>query len=391
MEQQVKNIPFNKPYIPAETEDYVLDALRSGRHCGNHAWNRKCIDFLQDRFGFGEVFLVPSGTAALEMGVLLAGIEPGDEVILPSYTFSSTATCVLMSGGKPIFCEVDPATMNLDPARLEELITPRTKMIIPIDYAGIPCDVDAIMAIAEPRGITVMVDAAQSMNSKDAQGRWAGTVSPLAAFSFHETKNFGCGEGGALVVNKPEWVQRAHFIQEKGTDRRLVLDGVQSKYGWVDKGSSYLLADILAAALYAQFEHMDEITTLRGKIADAYREVTEPFAAAGHISIPQPPAGSTLNHHAYFIILDEPENRARFISLLKERFGLSAYIGYVALHSFKKGLELGYKPEDLPITEDLASRIVRLPLYTELGQSDDDVAFAARAVRAVLTEIYPQG
>jgi dTDP-4-amino-4,6-dideoxygalactose transaminase len=385
------HIPFNLPHIPPATERYMLEALRSGKHCGNHSWNQKCIAWLKDRFGFGEVFMVPSGTAALEMGVMLAGVAPGDEVILPSYTFSSTATAVLLSGGKPVFCEIEPNTMNLDPRRLKELITPRTKMIIPIDYAGIPCDVDAIMSIAEPHNITVMVDAAQSMNSKDAEGRWAGSNVPLATFSFHETKNFGCGEGGALIVNNPEWVQRAHFLQEKGTDRRLVLDGVKSKYGWVDKGSSYLLSDILAAMLFAQFEHMDEITSKRANVTAAYRKATDPFEAMGNISTPRPPAGSAVNHHAFFIILESAEHRQRFIQELKEKYNVFAYIGYVALHSFKKGLELGYKPDDLPITESLAARIVRLPLYADLGGSEIDLNYTVNAVHSVLSDIYPMG
>lgn len=388
MAEPTKSIPFNKPYLIDEAEDYVLEAVRSGRHCGNHAWNQKCIALLKDRFGFGEVFLVPSGTAALEMGVMLANLGPGDEVILPSYTFSSTATSVVLNGATPIFCEVEPDTMNIDPSRIEELITPRTKLILPIDYAGIPCDVDAINAIAKPRGIPVMVDAAQSLNSKDAAGRWVGTATELATFSFHETKNFGCGEGGALIVNRSDWVERAHFLQEKGTDRRLVLDGVQSKYGWVDKGSSYLLSDILAAMLFAQLERLDEITSFRSRITAVYQEVLRPFETRGHIRLPHPPPGSEINHHALFVLFDTPASRQVFLKTLKERYSVSAYIGYVPLHSFKKGLELGYKPDDLPLTESLANRIVRLPFYTELGKNEEDLTYAANSIRETLSSIY---
>jgi dTDP-4-amino-4,6-dideoxygalactose transaminase len=366
-----------------------MEALRSGQHCGNHSWNRKCIELLKQRFGFGEVFMVPSGTAALEMGIMLAGVGPGDEVILPSYTFSSTATAVLLNGARPVFCEIEAATMNMDPARLEALITPRTRMILPIDYAGIPCDLDRIAPLAASRGITVMVDAAQSMNSRDHAGRWAGAATPLAAFSFHETKNFGCGEGGALVVNKPEWVQRAYFLQEKGTDRRLVLDGVRSKYGWVDKGSSYLLSDVLAAMLYAQLEDMDEITHYRSLVTRAYEKLLKPFEDAGHLATPHAPKGTVLNHHAYFLILDSAANRQRFLGTLRERCGVSAYIGYVPLHSFTKGLELGYLPADLPLTEDLAARIVRLPFYVDLGKSAADLQYVVEAVDSVLRDIYP--
>ena len=383
-------IPFNIPYIPEKTEQYMLEALRSSKHCGNHGWNQKCIGWMKDRYGFEEVFMVPSGTAALEMGVMLAGVGPGDEVILPSYTFSSTATAVLLNGGTPVFCEIEPDTMNLDPTRLEEVITPRTKMIIPIDYAGIPCDVERICEIADKHDIIVMVDAAQSLNSKSSTGKWAGSNVPLATFSFHETKNYSCGEGGALVVNKKEWIERAHFLQEKGTDRRLVLDGVKSKYGWVDKGSSYLLSDILAAMLFAQFEEMDSITEDRGKVVSVYKDITRSFEDRGCISTPKPPQGTVSNNHAFFLIFDTQENRREFIERLKTDFNVYAYIGYVALHSFKKGLEMGYKPEDLPITEDLASRIVRMPLYADLAKSDHELGYAANAIQTVLSSIYPE-
>lgn len=383
-----KTVLFNKPYLLPEAETYVLDALRSGQHCGNYKWNQKCIALLKERFGFGEVFLVPSGTAALEMGVMLAGVGPGDEVILPSYTFSSTATSILLNGATPVFAEIDANSMNLDPNRIEELITSRTKMILPIDYAGIPCDLEAILPIAERHGITVMVDAAQSMNSKDRSGRWVGTVAPLAAFSFHETKNFGCGEGGALVVNRPDWVRRAHFLQEKGTDRRLVLDGVKSKYGWVDKGSSYLLSDILAAMLYAQLERMDEITQLRSRVSAAYSALLAPFEAAGCLKTLHPDSRCEVNHHAFVFLLDSSQSRQEFLSILKDRFGVSAYIGYVPLHSFTKGLELGYRPEDLPLTEDLASRVVRLPFYADLGKSLEDLNYTVNSIRSVLQDIY---
>lgn len=376
--------------MPKNAEEYVLSALRSSKHCGNHTWNQKCIEWMKDRYEFEEVFMVPSGTAALEMGVMLAGVEPGDEVILPSYTFSSTATAVMLNGGTPVFCEIDQDTMNMDPDRLEELITPRTKMIIPIDYAGIPCDVERICEIADSHNIIVMVDAAQSLNSKTSTGKWAGSNVSLATFSFHETKNYSCGEGGALVVNKKEWIERAHFLQEKGTDRRLVLDGVKSKYGWVDKGSSYLLSDILAAMLFAQFEEMDTITKSRGEVVSAYERVTTTFVDRGCITIPRPPAGVVLNNHAFFVIFDSQENRQKFITKLKDKFRVFAYIGYVALHSFKKGLELGYKPEDLPITEDLASRVVRLPLFADLGKSEAQLNYTASSIESVLSEIYPE-
>jgi dTDP-4-amino-4,6-dideoxygalactose transaminase len=381
-------IPFNKAYISPSTESYVLEAIRSGKHCGNHAWNQKCIDLLRNRFGFSNVFMVPSGTAALEMGVMLSGVGAGDEVIMPSYTFSSTATSALLNGATPIFCEIEPKSMNMDPAKLERLITSRTKLIVPIDYAGVPCDIDSINEIAKRYGIPVMVDAAQSMNSKDKNGRWVGTATELAAFSFHETKNFSCGEGGALVVNRVDWVKRAHFLQEKGTDRRLVLDGVKSKYGWVDKGSSYLMADILAAMLYAQLESIDEITYFRKKITEAYVNILEPFVRGNFISVQEILAGCEINHHAFFIVLKTDKDRQYFLGELKARYQIDAYIGYMPLHSSSKGLEMGYRSEDLPITQNMAGRIVRLPFYVDLGKSPKDLQYVVSSVSRVLHDMY---
>jgi len=333
--------------------------------------------------------MVPSGTAALEMGVMLAGVGSGDEVILPSYTFSSTATAILLSGAHPVFCEIDRSTMNMDPGALERLITPRTKLIIPIDYAGASCAVGAITAVARANDVPVMVDAAQSLNSRDSDGRWVGTRSELAAFSFHETKNFGCGEGGALVVNRSDWVPRAHILQEKGTDRRLVLDGVKSKYGWVDKGSSYLLSDVLAAMLYGQLERMDEICAARGRVVQAYRRVVEKYVDGGYIDIQKLAVREVTNNHAFYLLLRSPEDRAIFLRYLRDKFGVQAYIGYVPLHSFNKGLELGYKPEDLPVTEDAAARIVRLPVFFDLGEKNENIELAAFAVQETLSHLYP--
>lgn len=381
----MNKIPFNQPYLTGKEQEYMLSALQSRKHCGNHEWGMKCIALMKEMCGFGEVFLTPSGTSALEMGAMLAGLDFGDEVIMPSYTFSSTANAVVLQGAKPVFCEISPDTMNLDPDRIEELITEKTKMILPIDYAGIPCELAKIKKIAEKYKLTVMVDAAQSFYSKDQDGMFCGSNAPVAAFSFHETKNLGCGEGGALIINRPDWVERAHFLQEKGTDRRLVLDGVKSKYGWVDKGSSFLLADMLAAVLYAQLEHVEEIVALRKKVAQAYIELYTPYEKAGCLRIPHPPSTVTLNNHAFFVIFDTSEHRQVFLNQLRS-LQVNAYIGYVPLHSFTKGLKMGYKPEDLPITEDLASRVVRLPFYTDLAT--DGLSYTLDSMGKVLKGLY---
>ena len=378
------NIPFNVPYLTGKEEAYMTEALRSRRHCGNHAFGKRCIDFMKARYGFHEVFLTPSATAALEMGCLLADLQPGDEVILPSYTFSSTGNAVVLTGARPVFCEVDPRTMNVDVRHMESLITEKTKMLLPIDYAGIPCDRGGVNALAGKHGLKVMIDAAQSFHSF-LNGEPCGAGTDMAVFSFHETKNLSCGEGGALVVNRPEWVQRAHFLQEKGTDRSLVLAGVRSKYWWVDKGSSFLLSDILAAMLLAQLEAVEDITNRRRKVAAAFMELYDAYEAIGAVRVPHPPAGSECNGHAVFVIFDTAGTRDRFLAMLREK-SVHSYIGYLPLHSSPMGRRYGYRPEDLPLTEDLASRIVRLPLYADLA--DTGLDYAVESMQEVLTSLY---
>ena len=378
------NIPFNIPYLTGREEAYLLEALRSQRHCGNNTFSKRCIALMKERYGFDEVFLTPSCTAAMEMGVMLAGLGPGDEVILPSYTFSSTANAVVRQGARPIFCEVSPDTMNIDVGKIEALITNKTKMIVPIDYAGIPCEIENIMEIAKRHGLIVMTDAAQSFHSY-YKGRPAAAWPDMAAFSFHETKNVTCGEGGALVVNKPEWSQRANFLQEKGTDRKLVLDGVKNKYQWVDVGSSFLLSDILAAMLLSQIEHTQDIVDERAKLTAAYRELFAPHERAGHLQTPHPPKHVQINHHAFFVIFDTALHRQRFLATLRER-NVHAYIGYVPLHSSAMGQRLGYKPEDLSLTEDIGARIVRLPFYTELPKNG--MEYCIEEMKTALTTLY---
>lgn len=377
-------IPFNRPYLTGREKIYIQQALNSRSHSGNGDFSKRCIDLMKEKYGFGEVFLTPSCTLAMEMGTMLASIGPGDEVILPSYTFSSTANAVVRQGARPVFCEIEPKSMNIDVKRLPSLINDNTKMIIPIDYAGIPCEIDEIMDIAREHKLIVMVDAAQSFHSF-YKGRPAAVLPDMAAFSFHETKNVACGEGGALIVNRPDWVERANFLQEKGTDRKLVLDGVKSKYHWVDVGSSFLLSDILAAMLLAQIEKVEEIVQERAKITKAYRKLFTPFEKAGKLHTPHPPKYVKVNHHAFFVIFDTKENRQRFISSLKEK-DIHVYIGYVPLHSSPMGQKFGYKAKNLPLTEDIGFRIVRLPFYKELAENGLDYCVAE--MRKVLSSMY---
>ncbi len=363
-------IAFNKPFLSGNEEKYVIDAIRSLKHCGNHQYCQKVIDLMKEKHKLGEVFLVPSGTTALEMGALLADLQKGDEVILPSYTFSSTANAIVLRGAIPVFCEIDPETMNIDVTKIEALITSKTKMIIPIDYAGIPCEIDKVMEIAKIHNLIVMHDTAQSYGSY-YKGKATGAWADLATYSFHETKNITCGEGGALVVNRPEWVERAHFLQEKGTDRRLVLNGVKSKYHWVDYGSSFLLSDILAAHLYAQIEDEEDIFQKRAKLTEMYFEIFSKYQEQGLIKIPIITKDMIINHHAFWVLFNTIEQKERFISLLREQ-GVYAYIGYMPLHSAPMGKNFGYKPEDLPITEDVASRLVRMPFWGGMIKTEFD-------------------
>ena len=359
-------IPFNKPFLSDNEASYILVALKSGRLAGNNSYFKQVADYLNTKHSIQNLFLTPSGTSALEMGAWLAGLGPGDEVILPSYTFSSTANAIVLTGATPVFCEIDPHTMNADPAHMRSLITEKTRMLLPIDYAGIPCEISAIESIANEFQCHLMIDAAQSYGSY-YKGKACGSYGDLATFSFHETKNISCGEGGALVINNEEWLERAHYLQEKGTDRRLVLYGQKTKYHWVDIGSSYLLSDILAAVLLAQLENESTILSLRKKVTDAYQELYRDYKERGCLYFTPYDEHQNVNSHAFWVVFDTEQNKERFITELTSQ-QVYAYIGYMPLHSSPMGVKLGNNPEALPITEDVASRIVRLPLYADLAR-----------------------
>jgi dTDP-4-amino-4,6-dideoxygalactose transaminase len=374
-------IPFNNIFLTGKEEEYIKNALNSGRLSGNNTFGNKVIDLMKKKHSFNEVFLTPSGTAALEMGALLANISHGDEVIIPSYTFSSTVNAIVIFGAIPVFCEIDEKTMNIDVTKIESLITKKTKMIIPIDYAGISCEIDKIMEIANRYDIIVMQDSAQSYGAyynKQA----CGSQAHLATFSFHETKNFCAGEGGALIVNKPEWIERAHFIQEKGTDRSLVIKGLKSKYHWVDKGSSYLLSELNSAMLLAQLENEDLIKSKREILTRRYNDLFSKYARVKRMSFPD---NCSTNHHAFWVIFDTIYNQELFISMLKE-YDIYAYIGYIPLHSSLKGKTYGYEKTSLPLTEDLASKLVRLPFYT--GINEEELEYCISTMKKVLDNIY---
>ena len=361
-------IPFNKASITDLEEKYLIDALHNSKLSGDGKYTMRVYEQVKNRFGIDTMLLTTSGTTALEMASILINLEPGDEVIVPSFTFSSTVNAFLLRRAKPVFCDIRPDTMNIDEKLIEELITPRTKAIYCVDYAGVPCEMDAINEIAARHGLFVIEDAAQAIGST-YKGKYAGTLSEFGCYSFHETKNYVMGEGGAIVLNEKQYLDRAEIIREKGTNRRQVLKGWVDKYTWHDIGSSYLPSDLLAAVLSAQLERYDEIMTKRKLIWNTYHEQLKPLEDEGKLRRAIVPEHIEHNGHMYNIVLPTDGIRTSLVEKLKEQ-GIMAYICYVPLHSAPMGQKLGWKPQDCPVTEDLGARTLRLPLYADMTAED---------------------
>ncbi len=363
-------IPFNKASITDLEVKYVTDALLNGKSSGDGRYTMKVYEEFKNRFGIERMLLTTSGTTALEMASILAEIKPGDDVIVPSFTFSSTANSFMLRGANPIFCDIRRDTMNIDETLVESLITPKTKAIYTVDYAGIPCDMDPINEIAKKHGLIVIEDAAQAVGSK-YKGRYAGTLSEFGCYSFHETKNYVMGEGGGIVINDPSYMDRAEIIREKGTNRRQVLNGLVDKYTWHDIGSSFLPSDVLAAIMYGQMQRYDEIMEKRMFVWNSYAEELKDLEKEGKLVLPVLPDYVEHNAHMFNIILPTAKIRSDLVYKLKEK-DVYAYICYVPLHSSPVGIKLGYKPETCPVTEDYGERVLRLPLYADMTK--DDVA-----------------
>ena len=361
-------ISFNvPPFIGTELE-YVKQAIDAHKICGDGEFTKKCHAFLEGRFGAQKALLTTSGTTALEMAAILCGLGEGDEVILPSFTFSSTATAVVLTKATPVFIDVRPDTMNLDETKIEDAITGRTRAIIVVHYAGVACEMDAIMDIAKRHGLKVIEDAAQGVMSA-YKGRALGTIGDFGCYSFHETKNYSMGEGGALIIRDPKDNDAAEILREKGTNRARFFRGQVDKYTWVDYGSSYLPSDMNAAYLWAQLQEADRINDDRLAAWNAYAEAFAPLAAAGRIEVPTIPEGCVHNAHMYYIKLRDLEDRTAFIQYLKDR-GIVAVFHYVPLHSSPAGLRYGrFHGEDRFTTAE-SDRLVRLPLYYGLTQED---------------------
>lgn len=361
-------IRFTKSSVTKLEEAYVKDALYNGLLSGDGKYTAKVYEQFRERFGIEHMLLTTSGTTALEMASILIDLEPGDEVIVPSFTFSSTVNAFLLRGAKPVFCDIRPDTMNIDESLIEALITPKTRAIYCVDYAGIPCELDAINEIAGKHGLFVIEDAAQSVGSK-YKGKYCGTLTEFGCYSFHETKNYVMGEGGGIVINEEKYMERAEIIREKGTNRRNVLRGLADKYTWHDIGSSFLPSDVLAAILCAQMERYDEIMEKRLNVWNIYHTMLEDSEKAGKLLRQFVPDYAEHNGHMYNIILPDGETRTRLISKLKEK-QISAYICYVPLHSSPMGRKLGWKPEQCPVTEDYGARVLRLPLYADMTSEE---------------------
>lgn len=361
-------IPFNKPFIVGKELYYIGKAVTLGNIGGDGYFTQSCCRLLEERFGIHRVLMTPSCTASLEMAAMLLDLGPGDEVIMPSFTFVSTANAVARLGARPVFVEVRPDTLNLDDALVEEAITPRTKAIWPVHYAGIGCEMDRILTVAGKYGLRIVEDAAQGVNAWH-NGRALGSLGALGTYSFHETKNYICGEGGALCINDPALVERAEIIRDKGTNRRQFFRGQVDKYTWVELGSSYVPSEICCAFLYAQLELLDAITERRRKIYQFYQDQLAPLEAEGLLRLPRIPDGCRTNYHLFYVLLPNLATRDGLIAHLRSH-GIQAVFHYVPLHSSPMGLKMGYAEGDLPLTEDLSVRLLRLPFYHEITEDE---------------------
>lgn len=365
------NIPFNKPYMTGHELWHIAQAHTHGHLSGDGVFTKKCHAWLEEKTDTKKALLTHSCTAALEMAAMLANIQPGDEVIMPSYTFVSTANAFVLRGGVPVFIDVRPDTLNIDETLIEAAITPRTKAIVPVHYAGVACEMDTIMGIAAKYNLLVIEDAAQGIMST-YKGKPLGSIGHLGAYSFHETKNIIAGEGGALLVNDEHFAERAEIIREKGTNRGQFFRGQVDKYTWVDAGSSYLPGEVIAAFLWAQMQEAQNITNKRIAVWQQYHEAFASLETAGKLRRPIVPDGCIQNAHMYYILLDSLETRTNLISHLKEN-GINAVFHYVPLHNSPAGKRYGRVYGTLNNTEDLSNRLLRLPLWVGVEDHLKDI------------------
>ena len=361
-------IPFNVPPCVGNEFEYVKQAIESHKICGDGQFTKQCHAWMENRFQAQKVLLTTSGTSALDMALLLCDLQPGDEVILPSYTFSSTATAPVLAGAKLVFVDIRPDTMNIDEKKIEQAITDKTKVIIAMHYAGVACEMDTIMTIARKYNLKVVEDAAQGVMST-YKGKYLGTIGDFGCYSFHETKNYSMGEGGAILVNNPEYIERAEILREKGTNRAKFFRGQVDKYTWVDFGDSYLPSELNAAYLWAQLEKADEINEDRLKTWNLYYETLKTLEEEGKVELPVIPEGCVHNAHMFYIKVKDLEERTALLSYLKEN-GVLAVFHYIPLHSAPAGLKYGRFHGDDQYTTKESERLLRLPMYYGLDKED---------------------
>jgi dTDP-4-amino-4,6-dideoxygalactose transaminase len=362
------HIPFNRPFFSGKEFDYIQEAIKSWQLSGDGAFTKKCHAFLERETGTAKALLTTSCTHALEMAALLLDIKPDDEIIVPAFTFVSTVNAFALRGARPVFSDIRPDTLNLDETKLERLITPRTRAILVVHYAGVACEMDPILALAEKHGVAVVEDNAHGLFGK-YKGKNLGTLGCLATQSFHETKNFTCGEGGALLINDPQYIERAEIIREKGTDRSRFFRGQVDKYTWVDVGSSYLPSDILAAFLYAQLEEREFIQSKRREIWERYDDGLQTWARDAGVKLPSVPAHCEHPYHMYYMLLPSLKIRQELIKHLNEH-NINSVFHYQPLHLSIMGRQFGGKAGDCPVTEDVSDRLLRLPFYNDLTEQD---------------------
>jgi dTDP-4-amino-4,6-dideoxygalactose transaminase len=363
-------VDFNRPVTVGNEFEYMRQAIENVHISGDGAFTKKCHTFLEIELGVTKALLTTSCTHALEMSAILLDIKPGDEVIIPDFTFVSTVNAFVLRGAKPIFLDVRPDTLNLDESKLEAVITARTKAIVPVHYAGVGCDMDPIMDIAKRHNIAVVEDNAHGLFGK-YKGNYLGTFGSMATQSFHETKNFSCGEGGALLINDPDLAERAEIVREKGTNRSRFFRGQVDKYTWVDIGSSYLPSDLLAAFLFAQFEQREKIQSHRKNVWDIYHTALKDWAEKQGVQLPYIPEGCEQAYHMFYMLMPDLSLRQKLIMYLRER-GIYSVFHYLPLHLSDMGKSFGYHTGDCPVTEQVSDQLIRLPFYNDLTSDDQE-------------------
>lgn len=370
-------IPFNKPYMTGKELDYIKQAHELGHLSGEGIFTQKCHRWLEENLHCKKVLLTTSGTTALEMAAILADIQTGDEIIMPSYTFPSTANAFVLRGARIVFVDIRPDTMNIDEMLIEQAVTNKTKVIVPVHYAGVACEMDTILKIANKYNILVIEDAAHGFLST-YKDKYLGTIGDIGCFSFHETKNITCGEGGAIILNNERFIKRAEIVREKGTNRCIFFRGEVDKYTWVDIGSSYLPSEINAAFLWAQLEEAESITRKRLRIWERYHDAFGRLEDKGKVRRPLIPPECRHNAHMYYLLLPDLEKRNKLIDKLQVN-GINAIFHYVPLHSSPAGRKYGRAHGDLSHTQNVSDRLMRLPLWVEMTEND---------VRLVVEAVY---